>query len=67
MSEKQQVIKQMLAMQKQFIAREQSDGVSSEEYYAPEEGSDLEGYQEKFNALANQLVEMAHAEKGSNR
>ncbi|MBX2882527.1 MAG: hypothetical protein KTR32_21435 [Granulosicoccus sp.] len=66
-TEKQQLIKEMLAMQKKFIAKEQAGGIEAEEYFSPEEGDDLEGYQAKYNELANQLVEMAHAEKGSNR
>jgi hypothetical protein len=67
MSEKQKLIKEMLAMQKKFIQREQASGVDAEEYYNPEEGSDLHGYQEQYNEMANRLVELAHSEKGSHR
>ena len=65
MSEKQKLISEMLEMQKKFIRREQDSGVDSEEYYNPEEGTDLDGYQEKYTEMANRLVELAHAEKGS--
>ena len=54
-------------MQKKFIQREQASGVDAEEYYNPEEGSDLHGYQEQYNEMANRLVELAHSEKGSHR
>ncbi len=66
-TEKQQIIKEMLAMQKKFIAKEHEGGIDAEEYFSPQEGDDLEGYQAKYNDLANQLVEMAHEEKGSKR
>lgn len=67
MNEKQQIIQQMLEMQKKFIAREHAQGVTSESYYKPEEGDDLDGYQEKYNALANRLIDIAHEEQGSRR
>jgi len=67
MSEKQKLIKEMLAMQKKFIEREQASGVEAEEYYNPEEGTDLDGYQAQYTEMANRLVEMAHSEKGSHR
>ncbi|NKB76123.1 MAG: hypothetical protein GKR96_03520 [Gammaproteobacteria bacterium] len=67
MSEKQEIIQKMLQMQKSFIAKEQANGVSSEEYYQPASGDDLDGYQEKYNALANRLVDLAHEERGSRR
>jgi len=67
MSEKQKLIQEMLEMQKKFIAREHKGGIDSEDYYHPEGGDTLEGYQEKYNTLANRLVELAHEEKGSSR
>ncbi len=67
MSEKQKLIQEMLAMQKKFIAKEQSEGIEPEAYYHPDEGTDLEGYQAKYNEMANRLVELAHEEKGSTR
>ncbi|MGI9316179.1 MAG: hypothetical protein ACR2QW_02505 [bacterium] len=67
MSEKQKIIQEMLKMQKQFIAREHKGGIEPEEYYDEEGDSVLSGYQEKYNELANQLVDMAHQEQGSRR
>ena len=67
MTEKQQIIQEMLAMQKKFIAKEHANGVDSEEYYMANEGDELDGYQQKYNDLANRLVDLAHAEKGSKR
>ncbi len=54
-------------MQKKFIAREQQRGVGQEEYYNPDEGTELDGYHEKFTELSNRLIDLAHAEKGSSR
>ena len=67
MSEKQEIIQKMLRMQKTFIAREQSGGIEQEEYYSPDEGDELEGYQAEYNKLANRLVDLAHEEQGSKR
>ncbi len=67
MTEKQEIIQQLLAMQKQFIAREQAGGLDPKEYYDPDSGGDLDGYQSNYSDLANKLVEMAHEEKGSHR
>ncbi len=65
MNEKQEIIQKMLQMQKTFIAREQSSGIDQEEYYNPDSGGELDGYQAKYNELANRLVELAHEERGS--
>jgi hypothetical protein len=67
MSEKQEIIRQLLDMQKQFIAREQNGGLEPMDYYNPESNSDLDGYQSKYSDLANRLVDIAHEEKGSKR
>ena len=67
MSEKQEIIRQLLAMQKKFIAREQSGDLEPKDYYDPEANSELDGYQSTYTELANRLVDMAHEEKGSNR
>ena len=67
MSEKQEIIQKLLEMQKQFIAREQAGGLDPKDYYDPDSGGDLEGYQSNYTELANKLVEMAHEEKGSRR
>ena len=67
MSEKQEIIQQLLEMQKKFIAREQAGGLDPKDYYDPDSGGDLDGYQSNYAELANKLVEMAHEEKGSRR
>ena len=41
MSEKQEIIKQMLEMQKQFIAYEQQNGVDPGDYFNPAAGHEL--------------------------
>ena len=66
MSSKQDKITKMLEMQKKFIAKEQSEGVEQEALYDGDEDG-LGSYQARYTELANQLVEMAHAEKGSSR
>jgi hypothetical protein len=67
MSSKTDKIKEMLEMQKKFMAKEQKDGVSQQEYYTPEAGSDLDGYRQKYQDLANEVVDLAHKEAGSER
>jgi len=67
MNEKQKLIQEMLAMQKKLIAKEQAEGIDSEEFYSTEEGAELAGYQAKYAEMANRLVDIAHEEKGSHR
>ena len=67
MASKQDMIKEMLEMQKKFTAYEQANGVDPEEYFTPEAGSEFEGYREKYQELANKVVDMAHEEAGSER
>jgi len=67
MSDKQEMIKKMIEMQKKFIAYEQKNGVSQQEYFAPEDSHELAGYRQEYQDLAMNLVEVAHEEKGSHR
>ena len=67
MSEKQELISKMMEMQKMFIAYEQENGVEMEDYFVAEKGHLLEGFRQEYMDLANKLVDMAHAEKGSHR
>lgn len=67
MSSKQELIKEMLAMQKKFSDYEHANGVDPEEYFTPEAGSELDGYRAKYQELANKVVDMAHEEAGSKR
>ena len=67
MSSKTDKIKEMLEMQKKFMAKEHESGVSQKEYYTPEDDSVLDGYRQKFQDLANEVVDLAHKEAGSER
>lgn len=67
MSEKQEIIKQMLELQRQFIEIEQAGKFSAEDYYDPEGESELAKQKRTYDELATKLVDMAHAEKGSQR
>ena len=65
MSDKLAKIKEMIDMQKKFMEKERAGGVTMKEYYAPEEGDILDGYRQKYRDLSMELVDIAHAEKGS--
>jgi len=67
MSEKQEMIKKMIEMQKKFIAYEHENGVSQEEYFTAGEGHELHNYRQEYGDLAMKLVDIAHEEKGSHR
>ncbi len=67
MSSKQDKIKKLLEMQKKFIELEQKGEVTAESYWAPEDGSDLDGFKEEYMKLAMEVVDEAHEEKGSHR
>ena len=67
MSEKQEIIKQMMDMQRKFIELEQRGEFSAEEYYDSEGESELAEHKRVFEELATKLVDLAHAEKGSQR
>jgi len=67
MSEKQEIIKQMIEMQRKFIDLEQKGEFSAEEYYDSDGESELARYKQAYNELAIKLVDMAHEEKGSHR
>ncbi len=67
MAGKQELIKQMSEMQKQFMEHGKENGVMPQEYYAAEEGHPLHNYSQQYRDMAMQAVEMAHAERGSVR
>jgi hypothetical protein len=67
MSEKQEIIKQMLELQRQFIEIEQSGKFSVENYYDTEGDSELAKHKRSYDELATKLVDLAHEEKGSHR
>ncbi|MGB5539962.1 MAG: hypothetical protein WBO37_07745 [Gammaproteobacteria bacterium] len=67
MSNKQDLIAKLLEMQKKFIDYEHANGVEMKDYFAADEGHPLKGFRQEYMNLANQLVDMAHEEKGSHR
>jgi len=67
MSEKQEMIKKMIEMQKKFIAYEHENGVSQEEYFTAGDGHELHNYRQEYGDMAMKLVDIAHEEKGSHR
>jgi hypothetical protein len=66
-SDKQELIRQMLEMQRHFIAYEHDHGLDPKDYYVPDENHPLHEYRQKYRDLAMQLVDIAHQEKGSQR
>ena len=67
MSEKQEIIKQMMELQHKFIEIEQRGEFNAEEYYDSDGDSELAKHKRTFEELATKLVDLAHAEKGSHR
>jgi hypothetical protein len=67
MSDKQELITRLMKMQKKFIDYEHDNGVEMKDYFAAEKGHPLDGFRQEYMDLANKLVDMAHAEKGSSR
>jgi hypothetical protein len=67
MSEKQEIIQQMLALQNKFIELEHNGQFSAEEYYDTGGDNELARHKRSFEELATRLVDLAHAEKGSKR
>ena len=67
MSDKQDMIKKLLEMQKKFIDYEHQNGVAPADYWTAGEGHPLHNFRQEYNDLANKLVDVAHAEKGSRR
>lgn len=58
MSRKQELVKEMLEMQKKFIAYEHSGTFSAEEYYVGE----WKAYRERYQELAAEVREIASQE-----
>ena len=67
MSEKQEIIKQMMDLQHKFIELEHRGEFSTEEFYDTDGDSELALHQRNFEDLARRLVDLAHTEKGSKR
>lgn len=67
MSDRKEMIKKMLEMQRKFIEYEHEHGVSMEEYFTPSEDSQLKGFRQEYTELAMKIVDAAHEDKGSHR
>jgi hypothetical protein len=67
MDKKQKLIQRMLELQRTFIAYERQQGVNLQDYYCPESGHTLKDYRQEYAALATQVIDLAHEEKGSKR
>jgi hypothetical protein len=67
MSEKQEIIRQMMELQRKFIDLEHRGEFSAEEYYDTDGDSELAKHKRAYDELAIRLVDMAHEEKGSHR
>jgi len=67
MSDKQDLIKRMLELQKKFIAYEHENGLDPFDYYTPKPGHPLENYRQEYQELATKVLDLAHAEVGSRR
>lgn len=67
MSDKQEMIKKMIEMQKQFMEHEHANGVDPEQYFVGNSGTVLDGYRQEYRDLAMAVVEAAHTEVGSER
>lgn len=58
MSRKQELINEMLEMQKKFIAYEHSGNFNAEDYYVGE----WKAYRERYQELTNEVRELASKE-----
>ena len=67
MADRNALIKELIEMQNKFIAEEHANGFDAKKYFTPESGSVLDGYRETYNAKSMELVDAAHADKGSKR
>lgn len=67
MSDRMTKIHELIEMQKKFIAYEQENGVNFKDYFTPEAGHPLDGYRQEYMDKAMELVDLAHADKGSER
>ncbi len=67
MTDKQAIIRRMIDMQRQFIEAEHAGEVDPRTCFSPAPDHPLARHREDFQSLANELVDIAHAEKGSKR
>ncbi len=64
--EKNELIAEMLEMQKQFIDYEHEHGISGKDYYYSQEGL-LADYRQKYMDMAMKVVDLSHEIVGSSR
>lgn len=67
MSDRKTMIKELIEMQRKFIAEEHKNGINAKDYFNPESGHVLDGYRETYMQKAMALVDEAHARVGSKR
>ena len=67
MADRHALIKELIEMQNKFIEEEHKNGFNAKNYFTPEAGSVLDGYRETFRDKSMELVDAAHADKGSKR
>jgi hypothetical protein len=67
MSDRKTMIKELIEMQKKFIAEEHKNGIEAKDYFNPEPGHVLDGYREAYMEKAMALVDEAHKRVGSKR
>ena len=67
MSSKQEKIQKLLEMQRKFIELEQAGGLTAENYWLPEKGSELDGFKDEYSKVAMKVIDDAHEEVGSKR
>lgn len=64
--EKNDLIAEMLEMQKQFIDHEHENGISGKDYYYSQDGL-LADYRQKYMDMAMKVVDLSHQIVGSSR
>ncbi|VAW63558.1 hypothetical protein MNBD_GAMMA09-863 [hydrothermal vent metagenome] len=67
MADRNALIKELIAMQNKFIEEEHKNGFNAKSYFTPESGSVYDGYRDTFMDKSMELVDAAHADKGSHR
>lgn len=65
MSDKQEMIKKMIEMQKKFQEFETKNGVDPQDYFTPDDNHFLSTYRQEYADLAAAVNAAAHAEVGS--
>lgn len=64
--QKNDLIAEMLEMQKQFIDYEHDNGISGKDYYYSQDGL-LADYRQKYMDMAMKVVDLSHEIVGSSR